>query len=773
MNRPTPSIPAKVVVWGVFFISFVIVIATSVFTYNFYLAQQGYEQQSKKLSVFKQKEVLVNNMLRSLGYGHFIHNFKNFVITKDPQLLKKFEQDCHDFIESFNEYMKITDIHEQQVAIEQILQVIIRYRDYIKQLKITSESNVSVNDSLTTDLSIVDDPKSIQAIYQLLDIIETEKVELERTSKELLAKIKSFTFYCLLLAIIIVIYSALTFLNFKQGSRVHLLLEESYNFLEEVLNNTNNAVLIVNEDGIIINANLTSEAVTGYSITELIGQPTEALVPDNHKYQHMQQQKQFIKSEPHNLHINNRNRNLRLLKKDNTEINVDINLSSVRSSNGFLVITSIRDISKEYKLTKQLSESKKFLTQSQSIAQFGSWLWTLSDNKVKWSDAALKIYGISKDEVEESFNSITNHVHPEDKDMLVDAIQNCVVLKEDFNLNYRLLINGEVKFIEEVGKASAFDESAEVSAIIGTVRDVTQQRLLNEQLAMSESVFSHAQDGIFVTDANKKIQRINESFTKITGYSEEQALGQTPIALLQSDKKDHDFWKNTDKLLDWSGELWEKNSNGESFLCSQYISVVMDDDNKPVRYLGIISDITKERELEEIIRQKAYYDALTNLPNRSLFHDRLGVKLTECKRNKSSFALCFMDLDGFKSINDTYGHNTGDLVLITTAQRLTGAVRESDTVSRLAGDEFTLILDTIANEEIALAMAKKLILEVNLPIEHQQAQLTVEASFGVVLVNHDNQDSVDELLKKADHAMYEAKARGKHQAVIYEPSIDA
>jgi diguanylate cyclase (GGDEF)-like protein/PAS domain S-box-containing protein len=362
------------------------------------------------------------------------------------------------------------------------------------------------------------------------------------------------------------------------------------------------------------------------------------------------------------------------------------------------------------------------------------------------------------------------YVHPDDKNFVVDAIQTTVVLKSDFNITYRLVLDdGSIRFIKEDGKPFVNDSGDTV--IIGTARDITLDHLRTELLKMGDSVFSNSQDGIIVTDDQLKIMRVNDAFRKITGYSEEETIGKTPAQLLRSGRHDAHFydrlWYDIKNHGEWSGRIWDINAKGESFLSEQFISSIFDEQTQAQSYVSIIRDITEAHRNEELLRKRAYFDNLTKLPNRSLFQDRLSEKLAKVRRGESRFALCFADLDGFKQINDTHGHEAGDIVLAETASRMAMSVRESDTVARLAGDEFTIILDEVNDRETALQVVSKIIDKINEPVSFKDQSLYVGASFGIIIVNKKSQDTIEELLSYADKAMYEAKQAGKNRAIVY------
>ncbi len=231
--------------------------------------------------------------------------------------------------------------------------------------------------------------------------------------------------------------------------------------------------------------------------------------------------------------------------------------------------------------------------------------------------------------------------------------------------------------------------------------DITERKRTDDELRLAAIVFE-SQEGMMVTDANAVILRVNQAFTQLTGYTPVEAVGNTP-AMLHSGRQDQAFyqqlWGTLKQEHRWQGEMWNKHKNGKIFAEWLTISEVGSLDGKSVRYVGTFSDITHNKEAEAEIHRLAYYDALTGLPNRRLLYDRLGQALVASKRSSHHGAVLFLDLDNFKILNDTRGHDVGDLMLVEVAQRLGGAMREGDTIARLGGDEFVVLLENLSQDE--------------------------------------------------------------------------
>lgn len=309
--------------------------------------------------------------------------------------------------------------------------------------------------------------------------------------------------------------------------------------------------------------------------------------------------------------------------------------------------------------------------------------------------------------------------------------------------------------------------------------DLTPRHLADAELRIAAAAFE-AQEGIIVTDANQVILRVNQAFTDSVGYTGAEAVGQT-LDLIHSQQHDATFYADIDAHLQqagrWAGEIWHRRKNGEEFPVWMTLTAVMDEKIQVSHFVVTLTDITERKAAEDQIRQLAFFDPLTNLPNRRLLRDRLQRALGLSERSKRSGAVLFIDLDHFKTINDTLGHEKGDALLLQVAHRLAACVREGDTVARLGGDEFILMLEEL-NEvrEIAADEAKtvgtKILAHLNQPFRLHNLDLRSTPSIGVALYCG-NAVSLDELLKQADLAMYQAKAAGRNCMRFFDPAMQA
>lgn len=296
----------------------------------------------------------------------------------------------------------------------------------------------------------------------------------------------------------------------------------------------------------------------------------------------------------------------------------------------------------------------------------------------------------------------------------------------------------------------------------------------NAELSLAASVFHNTVEGVLITDTQATILSVNPAFTEITGYTAAEVIGGKP-SLLRSDHHEPSFYEGMWKTLleqgRWQGEIWNRRKNGEAYLEYLTISAVPGEDSKPSRYVSVFHDITESRRKDEHIRHLAFHDPLTGLPNRALFLDRLRHAIGRARRNGGSLAVTFIDLDGFKSVNDSLGHNVGDELLKEVATRIRARLRRDvDTVARLGGDEFVILMEELRETGHCASLADEIIADIGKPVEVCGHVMRVGASMGMAFFPEDGDDAL-ELMQRADTAMYAAKAAGKGSYRFFQSAM--
>lgn len=324
-----------------------------------------------------------------------------------------------------------------------------------------------------------------------------------------------------------------------------------------------------------------------------------------------------------------------------------------------------------------------------------------------------------------------------------------------------------------------WNEQGRFDGILCIGRDITLQRRADEQLRMAATVFDHSTAAIVITDAEGGIIKTNEAFSHITGYGAEEVIGQLPSVLGADRQQENQLGFILNRIRQqgsWEGEFWLKRKDGETYPGWVGITGVRDQQGALTSYVCFFSDMSERKASEQRIHRLAYYDGLTQLPNRTLFQDRLYNSLQQAARQGDWVVLLFLDLDRFKPINDSLGHAAGDRMLKDVAARLAACVDEDDTVARMGGDEFTFLLATCADRDDALKRAihaaECILQSLKMPFSLSGREFFVTASIGIALSPQDG-DDLSQLMKNADTAMYHAKARGKNNFQFYQADMNA
>ena len=346
--------------------------------------------------------------------------------------------------------------------------------------------------------------------------------------------------------------------------------------------------------------------------------------------------------------------------------------------------------------------------------------------------------------------------------------------------DFKFMRKDGAEFWGVVATNPILDAQGKYAGALAMVTDITARKQSEEALRIAATAFD-SQQGMFVTNADWVILQVNRSFTEITGYSMQEAVGVTPHVLLSSGKHDAAFYAAMTESLErtgsWQGEIWDRRKNGEIYPQWLTVTAVKNAEGEVTHYVDAFSDITSRKAAEEQIQNLAYFDPLTGLPNRRLLMDRLKQAMAASARRKKKGALLFVDLDNFKNLNDTLGHDKGDLLLQQVAQRLSTCIREGDTVARLGGDEFVVMLEDLSASDMEAAAQVEIVGEKIHTALNQIYRLASHAhhstpSIGVTLFG-EYPENIEEPLKRADLAMYQAKAAGRNSLRFFDPQMQA
>ena len=397
----------------------------------------------------------------------------------------------------------------------------------------------------------------------------------------------------------------------------------------------------------------------------------------------------------------------------------------------------------------------------------------MENNKLYWSDEVYRIFGLAPQEFGATYEAFLKYVHPDDHELVNKAYSDSVTNISSYEIVHRVVTkDGKIKYVEERCDHEV-DISGKVIKSIGTVHDITQRREYEKKLEVSSNVFKYSTDAMIITNEKNKIITINKAFEKLTGYSINEAKGKNPRFLSSGwgDKEFYDqMWNDINTTGVWAGEVRDRKKTGEIYISKTTIIAVKDINGKVLNYIGISHDITVAKEKEKTIQQLAYYDFLTNLPNRKLFEEEVNSFIKSSHYNHKNFALLFLDLDNFKWINDSLGHYFGDKVLIEVSKIINGILNEDSIFARLGGDEFILLVP-YENILIISQLATNIIENIKEPLFIENKEINIGCSIGISLFPQ-NGETYEKLLKNSDIAMYGAKDTGKNNFKYFSDDMN-
>jgi diguanylate cyclase (GGDEF)-like protein/PAS domain S-box-containing protein len=367
-------------------------------------------------------------------------------------------------------------------------------------------------------------------------------------------------------------------------------------------------------------------------------------------------------------------------------------------------------------------------------------------------------------------------LHPDDIERISHEMQGYLQTnRTTWEQRYRVIHpDGSAHWLYDYSVAER-DASGEIRLIRGYVMDITEQVMAEERLRLAACVFEYAHEGIMICDAQVKMLDVNPTFSDITGFTAAEVLGRNPRILssgLHPTNFYRDMWQTILKQNHWRGEIWNRRKDGSFYAALMTISLIRSPTGEPTHYLGVFSDITLLKSHQEKLELLAHYDPLTRLPNRVLLADRMHQAMAHANRQHNMLAICYLDLDSFKPVNDRYGHDTGDLLLMEIARRLQAATRADDSIARLGGDEFVLLLSEIHHLDECRKIIIRVLNSLASPCWINGHELQVSGSIGITLFPDDNADA-DTLLRHADQAMYQAKLAGRNRYHLFDPRHNA
>lgn len=702
----------------------------------------------------------------NFGYGGFIHNYKNYVLRQDMSRASLISSELKDTYRAIDEYLAhISTSDEEREALIDFRHVVDQYADNFKlatQLISEGRSSKEIDEKVR-----VDDRPALNALKLLSQhqVIHRHEIK-ERTSQALLNTF-NFAYWGVLLIPLILLIGIAMILSIKRIMTSNELLSETHQYLDDLFEATPDAMLIVDKGGEIVRSNIEAVKLLGYSKEELNNFKVEDLMPDRYRGMHTGIRTGTFE-QPVSRPLKT-DKDFFALTKDGRELPIEISLSFTHRGTNQLAITTMRDVSDRKEAEAKLRNSEEILNKAQEIAHIGSWDWHLEQKTLHWSDEIYRIFGLERGEFTDTYAAFMNSVHPDDRELVNKSVEAAIAENKSYNIQHRIVRpDGEERVVMEQAKVFR-NEWGVPYRMVGTVQDVSDRIQADEKIKLASKVFDSTLEAILIMDKETRITEVNDGFCALFGYNRDELQGQLISMLNSGGRHKDDFIKIQQDLVStdfWQGEIWNRRKDGALSPCMASISAVKDITGKISHYVAVFLDISAIKQNQTQLEKLAHFDQLTGLANRFLFNDRLRASLKRANRNKKEMAIMYIDLDGFKAVNDILGHESGDEVLMKTARNINLCVREDDTVARFGGDEFVIILNDQHDHSQLEIIAQRIIKALNMTVENETENLKVSASIGIAIYPTDTTEE-ETLLGYADQAMYHAKNHGKNNYCFF------
>lgn len=520
-------------------------------------------------------------------------------------------------------------------------------------------------------------------------------------------------------------------------------------------------LLIDPKDSAIVDANYSALTYYGYSLEE---------ITSLHVYHINTLSFEAIQSEIERACQQERNHfNFKHRLSNGVIRDVEVYSTPVVIDEKNLLFSIIHDVTEQKLMKEMLEESEaRFRDLLQNVPNVSVQGYSMDRKTTYWNKASELLYGYSAQEAigKDLVELIIPHpMHDAVKEAIHEMAHTHVPIPA---ANLRLM-RKDGTLVDVFSSHAIVQTPSREPELFCIDIDLSEQKAAEAKLRLAANVFTYAKEGIIITDAKGMIIDVNDAFVLTTGFSREELIGKNPN-ILKSNQHPESYYEQMWQLLlsqgYWSSEVWNKRKNGEVYPEMVTISTVRDAGGEIQNFVALYSDISFIKKHEEELERAAHYDALTNLPNRVLLFDRLTHAMLQAQRRRHFLAVAYIDLDGFKEINDQYGHEIGDKVLVAIAEKMKATMRDGDTLARLGGDEFVATLIDLEVADDCIMAVERLLKAANQPLRVEDITVMVSASIGVVLYPRDGEDA-DQLMRYADQAMYKAKQWGKNRYALF------
>ncbi|MEZ5637867.1 MAG: EAL domain-containing protein [Burkholderiaceae bacterium] len=583
--------------------------------------------------------------------------------------------------------------------------------------------------------------------------------------------------------------SAALLLRWRVAQRTRALtsslksLQQSQAQLRALFEHANDAIFVLDDEK-LIDCNQRAESLCRMRRDEIVGvtlsHPSTAMLGPR---------AQALRQALHDVLVRSRTGQPEIfewsgLRSDGTALIVEVSLNRMELAGDARLQAIVRDITERKQAQAQAQRSQLMLERTERLARTGSWEWDPHTNVSTWSAETYHFFGLDPTQDAPTATRQMALLVPEDAKRLTEVIRQAISDGRPYDIEVCIVRPGGERRYAHILGVPERDDSGKVVLLAGSLQDITDRKRAQERLQLAASVFTHAHEGITITDADGTIIDVNDTFTQITGYTRDEVLGQNR-RMLHSGRQGKAFymamWHALTTQGHWSGEIWNRRKNGEIYAEFVTISAVRNDAGKTQHYVSLGSDVTASKTHQSELERIAHYDTLTGLPNRLLLGDRLRQAIAQGQRRDKPLAVVYLDLDNIKTVNDSYGHEAGDAVLIAVGQAMQDCLREGDTLARIGGDEFVAVLVDLDRPDDCIPVIERLLTSATTPVTLpadsdfgdtlRDQCVQVSASIGVTFYPQDDVDA-DVLLRHADQAMYLAKQSGKNRYHLFDIAND-